>query len=190
MPKPKVVKTPQQVSIPSSKATRALNTIELASNWQDENGMITVDEGQLRVFNAAAQGGLFTVCTRGMRLGQWDRLEFRSFAAALPVFVHYNVQKRLPLMYAAVGPVEDSLNRDGLIAPGKGYKDKDTGKFVQANDATANILDFAYRHWCDLKGFTPHDQIIGIINILRSPMRIKRERLPDTPRRKIKRERL
>lgn len=178
MPKPKVVRKPTPVSIPSSPATRELTTTELATCWVDDNGLIFAEEGIERVFKAATEGGEFTVCTKGVRPGEIDRVEHQSFARILMITIHYMIQGRRPMLYAVY------KNRDSLIAA-KGYKNKETGKFVSQFDATADVFDYFYELWCEQKGFPPHRTIKEAIHKLRTPRRkVLRERLP------IKRERL
>lgn len=178
--KPKVVTKPRPVSIPSSPATRELSTTEQATCWVDEHGLIHAEQGIERVFKAATEGGTFTACTKGVRAGEIDRVEHQSFARILLITIHYMIQGRRPMLYAVY------KNRDSLIAA-KGYKNKETGKFVSQFDASADVFDYFYAMWCEQKGFPPHDDITKAIGKLRTPRRkVLRDRLPI----KIKRERL
>lgn len=170
MPKPKVVTRERLDPGPTgSKANRALTTMEKATSWVDDEGMISPDEGLKRVFEAALEGGTFTVCTKGERAGQTDTLRYRTYPEALAVFIHFYNQQRHPLMYCA------TYNRDAQILPRKAYQGADK-KWVASNDATADEAQALLDAWCRGTG-VKNKPSAPLINTMRTPKRRKRERL-------------
>lgn len=143
-------------------------------DWFDADGaLISLEEHQRRVFNAARKGGTFTVCTVGTRVGEFDStLVYRSYPQALAVFIHMFIQQRRPIMYCA-GPVSGVL-----LLPRKAYKDEEspTG-WVSVNDATANAAQQLLDAWCRATGIH-NDPRAPMIDKLRTPRRRVRERLP------------
>lgn len=173
MPKPKVVKRERLDAGPSgSKPNRDLTTMELATSWIDDRGMIDPDEGQRRVFDAAREGGTFTVCTKGTRAGQIDTLRYRTYPEALAVFIHLFNQERLPLMYCA------TYNRDSLILPRRSYKNDDGKTWTTVGDATADFAKQLLDAWCRGVG-VKNKPVAPMIETMRPVKRkpIKRERL-------------
>lgn len=152
-------------------ANRELSTMELATSWVDQEGMISPEEGLKRVFDAAREGGTFTVCTKGNVTGAIDVLRYRSYPEALAVFIHFYNQKRLPLMYCA------TYNRDSQILPRSTYRDQ-AKNWVLGGDATADAAKALLDAWCRGTGVKnkPH---APMIDTMRSKRRkpIKRERL-------------
>jgi hypothetical protein len=171
MPKPKVVTRERLDKGPTgSKANRTLTTMEKATSWVDEHGMISPEEGLRRVFEAATEGGTFTVCTKGARAGQTDVLRYRTYPQALAVYVHLFNQQRLPIMYCA------TFNRDAQLLPRRSYKGEDG--WVPMNDATADEAQRLLDAWCRGTGVRnkPTAPLIDTMRTIRHKP-IKRERL-------------
>lgn len=172
MPKPKVVTRERLDAGPSgTKANRDLTTMEKATSWVDDEGIISPEEGLKRVFDAAREGGTFTVCTKGTRAGELDVLRYRSYPEALAVFIHLFNQQRLPLMYCA------TYNRDTQLLPRKTYQGVDK-KWVSTNDATADEAQSLLDAWCRGVGVR-NKPSAPLIDTMRTKRRkpIKRERL-------------
>jgi hypothetical protein len=131
-------------------------------NWFIEGDLISIEENQRRVFNAARKGGTFTVCTVGTRVGEFDStLVYRTYPQALAVFIHMFNQQRRPIMYCA------SAVSGVLLLPVRSYQDEDR-KWVSVNDATADRAQALLDSWCRGVG----------INTMRTPKRRVRLRLP------------
>lgn len=143
-------------------------------NWfTDDGDLITLEQNQRRVFNAARKGGTFTVCTVGTRVGEFDNtLVYRTYPQALAVFIHMFNQQRRPIMYCA------SATSGVLLLPVRSYKDEDspTG-WVALNDATADRAQELLNAWCRGVGIRNHPNA-PFIKTMRTPKRRVRERLP------------
>lgn len=149
-------------------------TIDMTKSlFGDDNVLITDEEYQRRVFNAARKGGTFTVCTVGTRVGEFDStLVYPTFPQALAVFIHLYNQQRRPIMYCAAS------TSGVLLLPRKSYKDPEspTG-WVSSNDATADAAQQLLDAWCRAKGVSNQPQA-PMIDTMRTPRRRVRERLP------------
>ena len=119
-------------------ANRALSTMELATSWVDEHGMISPEEGTDRVFRAAAIGGDFAVNVR-IGPGRVQTNRYRHYAVAMRIAIALMLEGRLPMLYAAIS------NRDAFIG-GRAYRDEKTGRWVSRFEATAD----AYQHYLDM----------------------------------------
>ena len=140
-------------------------------NWFTEDGLITQEENQRRVFNAARKGGTFTVCTVGTRVGEFDStLVYRTYPQALAVFIHMFNQQRRPIMYCA------SATSGVLLLPRRSYQDEDR-KWVPVNDATADAAQSLLDAWCRAVGIRNHPHA-PFIETMRTPKRRIRLRLP------------
>jgi hypothetical protein len=149
-------------------------------SWFTEDGLITQEEYQRRVFNAARKGGTFTVCTVGTRVGEFDMsLVYRTYPQALAVFLHMFNQQRRPLMYCA------DATSGILLLPRKSYRDDDspTG-WVSVNDATADAAQTLLNAWCRGVGVT-NQPLAPAIQAMRTPKRRIRERLPVRKRERL-----
>lgn len=139
-------------------------------SWFTEDGLITQEENQRRVFNAARKGGTFTVCTVGTRVGEFDStLVYRTYPQALAVFIHMFNQQRRPIMYCA------NAVSGILLLPRRSYQDEDR-KWVPVNDATADAAQQLIDAWCRAVGIRNHPHA-PMIDTMRTPKRRIRERL-------------
>jgi hypothetical protein len=137
--------------------------------WFDDDGLISDEENQRRVFNAARKGGTFSVCTVGTRVGSFDSvLRYRSYPEALAVFIHMFNQQRRPIMYCSSG------TRGLLLLPRRSYKSEE--RWVPVNDATADAAQKLLNAWCEALGIT-NQPIAPAIKAMRTPKRRIRERL-------------
>lgn len=143
-------------------------------NWFTDDGtLISLEQNQRRVFNAARKGGTFTVCTVGTRVGEFDStLVYRTFPQALAVFIHFFNQQRRPIMYCA------SAVSGVLLLPVRSYKTEDSSTgWVSVNDATADRAQELLNAWCRGTG-TRAQPAAPMIDTMRTPKRRIRERLP------------
>lgn len=118
---------------------RGLSTYDKATSFQDEHGMISEEESQDRVFRAAVVGGEFKV-NRKIKGGVMDTLTYRHYPLAMAAYVKWFIAGERPMLYASNG-----VNKDTMIAA-KGYKDKETGRYVSTNEATHDVL----QHFLDV----------------------------------------
>lgn len=118
---------------------RKLSTMELATSFLGPEGMISEEESADRVFRAACAGGEFKV-NRKIKGGVMDTLTYRHYPLAMAAYVKWFIEGERPMLYASNG-----VNKDTMLAA-RGYKDKDTGRFVSTSEATHDML----QHWLDV----------------------------------------
>lgn len=146
--------------------------------WFDDGALISDEENQRRVFNAARKGGTFTVCTVGARVGMFDStLVYRTYPEALAVFLHMFNQQRRPILYCA------SATSGVLLLPRRSYQTEDR-RWVSVNDATADAAQALLDAWCRGVGVT-NQPLAPMINTIRTPKRRTRERLPVRKRERL-----
>lgn len=146
--------------------------------WFDDDGLLSEAEFQRRVFNAARDGGTFTVCTVGDRVGSFDNtLVYRTYPQALYAFIHFFNQQRRPVMYCA------AATSGVMLLPRRSYQTENK-KWVSVNDATADAAQSLLDAWCRGVGVTNHPTA-PFIKTMRTPKRRIRERLPVRKRERL-----